>query len=701
MTAAAQAAALAYAKRGWAVFPCAPRDKVPITPHGQKDATTDASAIRGLFRGDCNVAIVADASGLAVIDVDPRNGGDATLASLAAELGALPRTLTADTGGGGTHYVFRAPVGCELRGKLGPGVDLKHRGYILAEPSVHPSGNLYRWHDRGIEPAELPPTWLARMRRPDPVPAAPRPRASTDDRGRIAKRASAYLAKMPPAISGQGGHDATFAAAVALVRGFDLDPGDAYDLLAAEFNPRCLPLWSERDLRHKIDGAARAAVPRGYLLSDTPPSNVVRLRESVPYIDAPHAAESEASIDAFAARDADSSGLEIIDAPTPAPPPIRYRAPELVACLAEVANLQWVPIRIGDGRDDEIASLPIGAVVPITAASGAGKTTLTLAALVIHARDLGPAILVSRELSHAEVAARIVGIRRGISWADAMRAGATADARDALSTLPRLVVLADDDATISKAEATVAALRADYPDQPVVVAFDYLQILDGDGTARDERAKIAAIAEAIRRFAKRVPALVLAVSQSSRAGANALRKGEVVGADTATTGAESSQIERGAYLTIAIGESVARDDGSTEVSLSIGKSRFGGGDRVIPCSFDGATGRWRVTGASVTAADHRAARSADKDERDVDTIAAAIRTKLADADTPMTRTALAETLGRRGEMVRRAVERLRADPATGVVECRGVAGHRGRGLPVWTRAKATAAGLEIVEGDAP
>lgn len=406
------------------------------------------------------------------------------------------------------------------------------------------------------------------------------------------------------------------------------------------------------------------------------------------------AAEADAADDAIAARDAQPD-----ECPEP-PMPIRYRASEAFAFLEEERGRPWIPISIGDGPDDTIAELPVGAVVPITAASGAGKTTLALAMAVRHALDRGPAIFVSRELSHAETFARVVGQRRGIAWGEAMRAGASDDAHSALDPLVRLVVLADDDASLGKCEATVAAMRVECPDQPIVVVLDYVQLFSADDPAREERLRVAAVAEWIRRFAKRARVLVIAISQSSRAGANALRKGELVGADTATTGAESAQIERGAYLTIAIGEAVDRD-GSTDVSLSIGKSRFGGGDRVIPCSFDGATGRWRVTGASVTAADHRAARSADKDERDVDTIAAAIRTKLADADAPMTRTALAETLGRRGEMVRRAVERLRADPATGVVECRGVAGHRGRGLPVWTRARATAAGLEIVEGGAP
>ena len=228
-----------------------------------------------------------------------------------------------------------------------------------------------------------------------------------------------------------------------------------------------------------------------------------------------------------------------------------------------------------------------------------------------------------------------------------------------------------------------------------MVAFDYLQILEGDGTARDERTRIAGIAEAVRRFAKRTPALVLAVSQSSRAGANALRKGDVVGADTATTGAESSQIERGAYLTIAIGEAVARADGSTDVSLSIGKSRFGVGDRVIPCSFDGATGRWRVTGPAVTAADHRAARAADKDAGKVATAGLAVLGVLSSSAEPMSGRRIREATGLKRDHVIQAIKSLAK--AGAVVE---VAGRKEGGRwPLWTPDRAAAAGLQIVERD--
>lgn len=73
------------------------------------------------------------------------------------------------------------------------------------------------------------------------------------------ERARAYLDKMDPGISGQGGHNATFAAACKL-REFGLSELDAWDLLQ-EFNARCQPAWSESDLRHKLrDAFERAEV---------------------------------------------------------------------------------------------------------------------------------------------------------------------------------------------------------------------------------------------------------------------------------------------------------------------------------------------------------------------------------------------------------------------------------------------------------
>lgn len=80
-------------------------------------------------------------------------------------------------------------------------------------------------------------------------------------------RARAYVAKMPPAISGQGGHNRTFHVACVLVQGFALGEDEAWPLLQ-EYNLRCDPEWSETELRHKLQDAQQApsTKERGHLL---------------------------------------------------------------------------------------------------------------------------------------------------------------------------------------------------------------------------------------------------------------------------------------------------------------------------------------------------------------------------------------------------------------------------------------------------
>ncbi|HRQ87534.1 MAG TPA: hypothetical protein PLA50_01980 [Bacteroidia bacterium] len=83
----------------------------------------------------------------------------------------------------------------------------------------------------------------------------------------LLERARRYVAAMPPAISGSGGHDATFAAACALIKGFGLSVSEARPLLA-EYNGRCDSPWSERELEHKLQQADKTQdpQPRGYLV---------------------------------------------------------------------------------------------------------------------------------------------------------------------------------------------------------------------------------------------------------------------------------------------------------------------------------------------------------------------------------------------------------------------------------------------------
>lgn len=172
------AAAEEYAARGWQVLPvhhpgpdgvcscangqCSSPGKHPRTARGFKDATTDLETIRAWFARwpNSNVAIrTGSASGLVVLDVDPRNGGLESLAQLIREHGQLPDTVVAATGGGGFHFFFRYPSGRQVpKRTLADGIDLcSDGGYVIVAPSLHASGRRYEWLE---SPNQRPPAAL-------------------------------------------------------------------------------------------------------------------------------------------------------------------------------------------------------------------------------------------------------------------------------------------------------------------------------------------------------------------------------------------------------------------------------------------------------------------------------------------------------------------------------------------------------------
>ena len=267
--------ALAYRHLGLAIFPLHPRSKIPfrkarpekgdpghvcaapLHQHGFKDATTDPTVIEAWWRAHPSANIgLATGRGLDVLDVDG-DDGEATLAELVARRWPLPATSEARTGrpGGGRHLYFRSAAWPNTSGTLGPKLDTRGlSGFVLLPPSVHPSGAIYTWTNLS-KPAPAP-AWLTTLlyRAPEPAAAPPTPRVHSSNETDPFERASRYLAKMPPAISGQGGHLATWYAARAM-RGFDLTKDETFELLLTEYNPRCVPQWSKVELRHKANEA--------------------------------------------------------------------------------------------------------------------------------------------------------------------------------------------------------------------------------------------------------------------------------------------------------------------------------------------------------------------------------------------------------------------------------------------------------------
>jgi putative DNA primase/helicase len=213
-------AALAYARRGWPVFPCSPRDKTPLLPadrdeHGQairgtgglKKATINEEQLRAWWRkwphalpaiATGHPSLDSDGLRMFVVDFDPRTEevvdeetGEVietrewTLEQLKRETeeqigDELPISLAAITPSGGVHLYLLMPDDggppINNRGNLPQHVDVRGLGgYVIAPPGVMApdavkgqGGRRYRWlrGDAGAELALAPEKLIAALRAP-------------------------------------------------------------------------------------------------------------------------------------------------------------------------------------------------------------------------------------------------------------------------------------------------------------------------------------------------------------------------------------------------------------------------------------------------------------------------------------------------------------------------------------------------------
>lgn len=308
-----------YAARGWCPIPVPFKRKGPNSPGWQK-LRIGSDQVSQHFNGKAqNVGVLlGEPSGWLVdIDLDAAEARDA-----APEM--LPATLTFGRASNPrSHWLYRAEGAKTVKfadphdGKML--LELRSTGLQTVFPgSVHTSGETIDFDSDGepltVTPAELraaagrlatcamllragidresaaaaverrnldgltlddkgraaASTWLGLARE------APRAAAAgahqVDELERRIVRARAYLARMPEAIQGQGGSLALLEAALALCKGFSLPQSQALELLRAEYNPRCQPEWSDKELEHKVADAAKSdRVPDGYLLTVEPP----------------------------------------------------------------------------------------------------------------------------------------------------------------------------------------------------------------------------------------------------------------------------------------------------------------------------------------------------------------------------------------------------------------------------------------------
>jgi hypothetical protein len=159
-------AAIEWARAGFAIFPCRPCGKEPLTKHGFKDATRDEAQIRQRWTKwpDANIGLATGReNGIAVIDVDGLEG-EKRLALLEEKFGKLPPTSRGDTGNG-KHLIFATPEDCgPVPCGAADGLDFRaDGGYVIAPPSVHPNGKTYEWDEKSPQQFAEAPEWLLRL----------------------------------------------------------------------------------------------------------------------------------------------------------------------------------------------------------------------------------------------------------------------------------------------------------------------------------------------------------------------------------------------------------------------------------------------------------------------------------------------------------------------------------------------------------
>jgi hypothetical protein len=266
--------ALGYTKLGFAIFPlhsiaggacdcgeenCSSPGKHPRIRSGVKDATKDPEQIARWWRKwpRANIGIATgQISGIVVMDVDFKNGGDAGLGALVERIGDLPDTYMVRTGNG-WHFYFAGDVG-DIRNsvhKLGEGLDVRGAGgYVVAPPSLHYSGRRYEMASDFL-PTTIPPTLRALMvaepQKPAPDPLRPR---------RQAVPGTGHFPNIPGGLrDGDGRNEILFRKVACRARFFGASFDEILEKLEEANAQYCADPLSYKELRKIAGSAARYA----------------------------------------------------------------------------------------------------------------------------------------------------------------------------------------------------------------------------------------------------------------------------------------------------------------------------------------------------------------------------------------------------------------------------------------------------------
>lgn len=171
--------------------------------------------------------------------------------------------------------------------------------------------------------------------------------------------------------------------------------------------------------------------------------------------------------------------------------------------------------------DHRIGGLRVGQLVVVGARPSMGKTALALK-VAQSAAEFGRVLFFSLEMPRIELAQRMMAANARIDqtiFRD-MRIGPEANAKllDASQRIYQLPLTIIDGEVATLTDLRLAAMRARAREPLALIVVDYLQLMEGDSTRRDESRQehVAKISRGLKRLAKSIGCPVLALSQLNR-----------------------------------------------------------------------------------------------------------------------------------------------------------------------------------------
>ena len=372
-----------------------------------------------------------------------------------------------------------------------------------------PSNDEFTWAHLTGAPLD-PDEWLAK-------PLAAETTGDAYDSGsKLESRAIAYIATMDPAIEGSGGSIACFRVASTLVRRFALPEGVALDILRSEYNPRCVPPWSEKELKHKIASAIKSGkAPMGDLRDARRDSGESSSTSSVP-------------AEVVEPDDLSAAGAESPQEATWKRHGVRRMADLLNDVYERMQRKEKAPsCTTGHGDvDDLIGGYRPGKVAVLGAATNWGKSSWAVMAVDENLRRGKRVLLVSGEDDGITYGKRILARRSGLNAME-LRDEVFEGIDDAEIEQKRhrawsTVCGAEDepwflDGVGTPAESLARVVAELCEEQPYdLVIVDYLQAFRCAQKRQDRRNEVTAVARVFTDAIKKAGAAGLLLSQIKR-----------------------------------------------------------------------------------------------------------------------------------------------------------------------------------------